>query len=360
MTDIKINVYKPCSAALSPSWGFSNTIIWPPLVWLRLRGGPKVSFLRKKGHSQQRFGGTVPTAFQHPGPAFLGDPWCATRPFWKTGVFAPGSSPDSVMAPSQPPGKGRGRTSAPGIRCAAASPAGGPKWAGLGTVPSHTGGWRISLGRHAGKHARWAPRFPRLIGKWPCDPGPRVPWAQGSRIGRGRGRPRGCAPPGLGSASRGRSPRRAAVSLRRRPGRRFIASGQRGATARTPRGLRVASPCCPGRRAGEAPRDARLSGDAVPAPRVKGVGSGRAEVAPAVPVLSPHSAALALGPRGAAGAQGAALPGGRCRLSASRCSRGAGSAALLRCFRVRRAGGRANAGEARVPAPSAARARPPA
>lgn len=100
----------------------------------------------------------------------------------------------------------------------------------------------------------------------------------------------------------------------------------------------MASPCCPGRRAGEAPRDARLSGDAVPAPRVKGVGSGRAEVAPAAPVLSPHSAALALGPGGAAGAQGAALPGGRCRLSASRCSRGAGSAALLRCFRVRRAG----------------------
>lgn len=215
----------------------------------------------------------------------------------------------------------------------------------LGDTPGSTpGGHRSSRGS-----LESGPATPVL-----ASPGLRA------RVGRGRGRPRGCAPPGLGSASRGRSPRRAAVSLRRRPGRRFIASGQRGATARTPRGLRVASPCCPGRRAGEAPRDARLSGDTVPAPRVKGVGSGRAEVAPAVPVLSPHSAALALGPRGAAGAQGAALPGGRCRLSASRCSRGAGSAALLRCFRVRRAGGRANAGEARVPAPSAARARPPA
>lgn len=93
---------------------------------------------------------------------------------------------------------------------------------------------------------------------------------------RGRGRPRGCAPPGLGSASRGRSLRRAAMSLRRRPGRRFIASGRRGATARTPRGLRVSSPCCPGRRAGEDPGDARLSEDAVPVPRVKGVGRERA------------------------------------------------------------------------------------
>lgn len=71
---------------------------------------------------------------------------------------------------------------------------GGPKWAGLGTVPSHTGGWRISLGRHAGKHARWAPRFPRLIGKWPCDPGPRVPWAQGSGRARARQTPGLCTP----------------------------------------------------------------------------------------------------------------------------------------------------------------------
>lgn len=147
---------------------------------------------------------------------------------------------------------------------------------------------------------------------------------------RGRGRPRGCAPPGLGSASRGRSLRRAAMSLRRRPGRGFIASGRRGATARTPRGLCVSSPCCPGRRAGEAPRKRAAQRGRGPGPKGEGRGQrtgsrDRAEVAFAVPVLSPHSAALGLGRGGAAGTQGAALPGGRCRLSASRCSRGAGS-----------------------------------
>lgn len=196
VTDIKINVYKPCSAALSPSWGFSNTIIWPPLVWLRLRGGPKVSFLRKKGHSQQRFGGTVPTAFQHPGPAFLGDPWCATRPFWKTGVFAPGSSPDSVMAPSQPPGKGRGRTSAPGIRCAAASPAGRAEVGGA---------WDRTISHRGVADFPWATRREaRQVGTavpaahWKVALRPRSSRPLGSGLGSGAGAadPGAVHPPG--------------------------------------------------------------------------------------------------------------------------------------------------------------------
>lgn len=180
------------------------------------------------------------------------------------------------MAPSQPPGKGRGRTSGPGFGALPGAQRGGAAVGGArDRTISHRGGGGFPLGDTPGSTAGEHRGSRGSLQSVPATPVLASPGLR-ARAGRGRGRPRGCAPPGLGSASRGRSLRRAAVSLRRRPGRRFIAGSQRGATARTPRGLRVASPCCPGRRAGEALGDARLSGDAVPAPRVKGVGSGRA------------------------------------------------------------------------------------
>ena len=99
------------------------------------------------------------------------------------------------------------------------------------------------------EHGRWAPRLPQPTREGLCYPPSRAPGPR-ARADWGRGSPRDSTPPLVGAASRGRSLRPAAVPLRRSAGRRFTPSGQRGAAARTRRGLLSASPCCPARRTG--------------------------------------------------------------------------------------------------------------
>lgn len=162
------------------------------------------------------------------------------------------------------------------------------------------------------------------------------PWARGAGWA-GAGQPRDSTPPSVGAARRGRSLRRAAVPLRRRDGRRFTPSGQRGAAARTRRGLLSASPCCPAQRTGQEPGCAARR-EHGPCPKGEGRGRrgprrGRRGVASTVVSLLWRSAAAGLGSRrglghllgrGVAGTRRAALRKGRCALSASRSCRGAG------------------------------------